>query len=68
MTDESIVDKEIKRIDDWLAKTGMNESRLGLLACANAKAVARARNKTATLETFEALIDYIGRNPAKGGK
>lgn len=65
MQDESIVDREIKKIEAWLAKTGMAESRLGMLACANQRAVERVRNKTATLETFQALIDYISKNPPK---
>ena len=68
MTDENIVDREIKRIDDWLAKTGMNEGRLGMLACANQRAIERVRNGTASLETFRAVLDYIGRNPARSAR
>lgn len=68
MSDENVVDREIRKIDEWLSKTGMAESRLGMLSCANQRAVERVRNRTASLETFQAIIDYITKNPAKPGK
>jgi hypothetical protein len=63
MSDESIVDREIKKIDAWLSKADMPESRLGMLACANQRAVDRIRKKKASLETFQAVLDYIKKNP-----
>jgi DNA transposition AAA+ family ATPase len=55
---------EIKEIDAWLRATGMTESRLGLLACANAKAVARIRSGDARIKTLDAVMAYIRGNPA----
>lgn len=63
MTDENFVDQQIKRIDAYLAKSGMAESRLGLLACANARAVERVRDGTARVETLRAILEYIASNP-----
>lgn len=62
--DQNPVDKEIRRIDAWLADTGMKESRLGLLACANPRAIERIRNGSGSIDTLRAVIDYIKRNPA----
>ena len=61
----STVDKAILAIDRWLSASGMAESRLGLFACANPRAIQRLREKTATLKTLEAVLDYIERTPAK---
>ena len=67
MTDENPVDKEIKRIERWLSETGMPESRLGLLACANARAVERIRNGSGSVATLRAVIEYMSRNPPQRG-
>lgn len=48
-------------------RSGMPESRLGLLACANARAVERVRNGSGSVDTLRSLLDYIGRHPIKGG-
>lgn len=66
--DENPVDREIRRIDDWLKASGMTESRLGLLACANPRAVERVRNGTGSVDTLRALVDYIRRNPVSAAK
>lgn len=66
--EKTIVDEAVERIDKWLKQSGVKESRLGLLACANPRAVQRVRDKTATLQTLEAIMLYIERNPLKGGK
>lgn len=58
------VDKEIERIDAWLTVTGMKPSRLGLLACANARAVDRVKAGTGSVESLRALLDYIDKHPA----
>lgn len=58
------VDVGIAKIDQWLTDSQVSESRLGLLACANARAVERVRNGTASVETLRALLDYIRKNPA----
>lgn len=60
---ENPVDEGIKEIEEWLAKTGMKESRLGNLACANARAIPNIRTKGATLKNFERVIAYIRANP-----
>lgn len=56
------VDQDIRAIDAWLERTGMTASRLGLLACANARAVERVRNGTATIKTLRGLLRYIEKN------
>lgn len=66
--DENPVDREIRKIDDWLKASGMTESRLGLLACANPRAVERVRNGTGSVDTLRALVDYIRRNPVSAAK
>jgi hypothetical protein len=66
--ERSIVDVSVDKIEKWLKQSGMKESRLGLLACANPRAIQRVRDKTATLQTLEAILAYIERNPAKGVK
>lgn len=67
--DENPVDREIRKIDDWLKKSGMTESRLGLLACANPRAVERVRAGTGSVDTLRALVEYVSRNPqSKAGK
>jgi hypothetical protein len=62
---ENPVDKQIARIDAYLKATGMKDSRLGLLACANARAVERVRNGTGSVESLRQLIDYIDAHPLK---
>ena len=66
--ERSIVDVSVDKIEKWLKQSGMKESRLGLLPCANPRAIQRVRDKTATLQTLEAILAYIERNPAKGVK
>ena len=53
----------MKAIDQWLKKTGMPEARLGLLAAANPQAVARIRAGTAQVQTLNAVLSYIRKNP-----
>lgn len=53
----------IKEIERWLKKTGMAESRLGLLSCANPKAIERIRNGTAMVSTLAAILAYIEGHP-----
>ena len=60
------MDREIKRIEAWLAKSGMAESTLGLLACANARAVERVRAGSGSVQSLRRLIKYISENPVKG--
>lgn len=62
---------ETKIIDAWLAATGMKESRLGLLATANPRAIERIRSGDAKIKTLDAVLAYIMANPApkkRGGK
>jgi len=60
------MDKEIAKIDAWLAATGMAESRLGSLACANVRVIKRIRNGTASVRSLEAVLDYIRQHPIPG--
>ena len=53
----------ITEIDRWLKKTDMAESRLGLLSCANPKALERIRNGTARISTLDAVLAYIRSRP-----
>jgi hypothetical protein len=55
----NLVTQAIRKIESYLERTGMKESRLGLLACANPRAVERVRNKSASIETMEALLEYV---------
>ena len=62
--DSLTLDQQIKRIDAFLTRTGMKESRLGLLACANARAIERIRDRSASIETLDAVLNYIdAQNP-----
>lgn len=63
MEDENLVDKAVRQIDAWLKATGVSESRLGMLACANARAVERVRNGTAQVESLRLIMDHIKANP-----
>ncbi len=54
---------ETAEIDKWLVATGMAESRLGLLAAANPRAVARIREGTARVDTLASVLKYIRQNP-----
>lgn len=65
MTEDSFVTAQIKRIDAFLARTGMKESRLGLLAAANARAVERIRDGTASVKTLDDVLTYIDAQPAR---
>lgn len=66
--EKNLVDVGIDKIDKWLKSSGISESRLGLLACANARAVERVRNGTASVETLRALLDYVERNKKNGNR
>ena len=63
MTD---VDNAVRKISRWLEASGMPEARLGLLSAANSGAVERIRNGTARIDTLQAVLKYIERNPAAG--
>jgi len=56
---ENPVDEAIKEIDAFLKVSKMKEYRLGLLACANPRAVERVRSGKASVETLRAIIDYV---------
>jgi len=58
--------EEIAKIDAWLAATGMAESRLGSLACANVRVIGRIRNGSASVRSLEAVLDYISQHPVSG--
>ena len=54
----------LEEIDKWLKATGTKESRLGLLAAANPRAISRIRNGTALVSTLDAILTYIRANKA----
>lgn len=58
------IDQEISSIDQWLKATRTTESRLGLLAAANPRAIDRIRDGTARVDTLRAVLAYIHANPA----
>ena len=58
----------MQEIEEWLEKTGVPESRLGLLAAANPHAVERIRAGTAQIQTLDAVLNYIRKNPPKPRK
>lgn len=60
--------EDLARIEAWLKATRMAESRLGLLACANPRAVDRIRVGKARISTLEQVVRYIEANPAKKGR
>lgn len=60
------MDRLIAEIERWLAKTGMKEGRLGMLAAANPKAMERIRDGTARVETLRAVLRYIRANKKTG--
>lgn len=62
------VAQALDRIDKWLKQSGMTESRLGLLSCANARAVERVRSGSGSVATLQAILDYIDQHPAKGSR
>jgi hypothetical protein len=55
---------DMEQIEAWLRATGMSESRLGLLACANPRAVSRIRSGSARVETLRLVLAYIEAHPA----
>lgn len=62
---DTLVSLALKQIDDWLKQTGVPPSRLGLLACANARAVERVRAGSGSVASLEAILAYIEAHPAK---
>ena len=60
MTD---VDKAVNKIHQWLRASGISETRLGLLSAANGGAIERIRKYTARMDTLQAVLHYIERNP-----
>lgn len=56
---------DLAKIEAWLKATKMTESRLGLLSCANPRAVDRIRDGSARLSTLEHVLRYIEANPPK---
>ena len=65
MQEGNLVAMALDKIDKWLKATGMSESRLGLLSCANARAVDRVRNGSGSVSTLQAILEYIEKNPAR---
>lgn len=66
MQEGNLVAMALDKIDKWLKASGMTESRLGLLSCANARAVERVRAGSGSVATLQAILEYIETHPAKG--
>lgn len=60
---KNLVDQAVAEIEKWLKASGMNESRLGNLACANPRAVERIRDGRGNVATLKALLDYVAKHP-----
>lgn len=58
-----MLDGKLEEIARWLKINKMPESRLGLLSCANPRAIERIRDATARVATLEAVLKYIRHNP-----
>lgn len=65
MQEGNLVAVALDKIDKWLKSTGMSESRLGLLSCANARAVERVRTGSGSVATLQAILEYIETHPAR---
>jgi len=55
----------VAKIETWLKHSKVAESRLGMLSAANPHAISRIRAGSARIETLQAVLDYIERNPVK---
>lgn len=66
MNERNLVDDALQKIDAWLEKTGTPEYRLGLMACANPRAVERVRAGTARVDSLRQILDYISKSSADG--
>ena len=65
MQEGNLVAVALDKIDKWLKASGMSESRLGLLSCANARAVERVRSGSGSVATLQAILAYIETHPAR---
>lgn len=68
MTESTVIQMkqtDIEKIEAWLAATNTTEGRLGLLAAANPRAVARIRTGTAYAATLSAVLKYIRAHPPR---
>ena len=63
MADGNLVEQSILKIDTWLKATKTKEYRLGLLACANPRAVERVRGGGGTVKALSQILDFIDANP-----
>lgn len=57
------VTEAVDQIEQWLKKTGTKESRLGLLACANARAIDGIRSGNGTVKNLNKVLQFIEANP-----
>lgn len=55
------ISQDIQEIEAFLSETGMMDSRLGLLACANPRAMARVRDGSARIRTLEEILAFVRR-------
>lgn len=53
------VDIACAEMDAWLTESGMVESRLGVLACGNVRAVRRIRDGSARIHTLQDMVVFI---------
>jgi len=64
MMGTTFMDHDVQKIDAWLEATGTKEYRLGMMACANPKAVERIKSGSATVDTLRQVLQYIQENPS----
>ena len=62
-TGVDLIDSRMLKIEQFLKRTAMTESRLGQLACANPRAITGIRSESATIKTFNAVVAYVEANP-----
>lgn len=59
---------DMRKIDQYLARSGWSESYLSKMATGNARAIANIRSGKASVATYDALIAYIRENPLRKGR
>lgn len=62
---ENLVSQYLHEIESFISETGMNESRFGLLTCANPRALDRVRDGSARLRTLQQMLDFVRREREK---
>lgn len=59
---------DMRKINQYLTRSGWSESYLSKMATGNARAIANVRSGKASIATYNAIIAYIRDNPVRNGK